>query len=69
MIKKPAKGQKLLLLCYSQVSRTGFMLPVECVASEEPKTGQKRSKAEVWVMLADASVVIVTRADVEDAES
>jgi hypothetical protein len=67
MKTKPEKGAALLLLCYAQKSRVGLSVPVECRAADEPRKGEPASKAEVWVMLPDARVVAVTRADVEPA--
>lgn len=67
MKTKPEKGDALLLLGYAQRSKVGFSIPCECREAANPEPGQPVTKARVWVMLPDATVIDVTRGDVEPA--
>ncbi len=68
MKAKPEKGQRLLLLCHAQSSRTGFSVEVECIGAADPAAGGFAKKAEVIVMFPNGDAVHVTRGDVEPAE-
>lgn len=67
MKAQPEQGQALLLLGWAQKSRVGFSIPVECIGSDPDAPGKPRGKCGVLVMLPDASVIRVTRADLEPA--
>lgn len=74
MKRKPKKGEKLLLLCWSQGSRKGFSVPVECVyAHDRDETAMRErmlaARCPVEVLLQDGSMLMVERRDLESADA
>lgn len=71
---RPEKGQKLLLMSYSQTTKTAFSIEVECIASDpdggtpaRPIAHRQRCKVMVMLPGADARVIEVARGELEPA--
>lgn len=58
-----ALGDKLSLLCYSQISRVGFSIPVVVIFVGLPKRGKRKDSAMVMVTTPDGEILQVTEAD------
>lgn len=74
MNRKPKVGEKITLYAWTQHSKVGFSIPVECVdAFDRDETilrGQRMlaRKCLVTICLPDGSKLDVTREDLEPAE-